>query len=163
MKNKTSLIAFALLLMFVLGCGMMKNVAKRSSTNFDPYSGGLSELLQPEISGGLVKFKLDGTRDTRDNYKSAKEAKGFTYIQEGAGVGVQVDGALVNFASSATATDELGKIAAQLKTTLAKKDKGSRFTANNGAIVGWTNGSLMCVVKSGFAKPAGNFEEAAPF
>ena len=31
------------------------------------------------------------------------------------------------------------------------------------ATVGWTNGSVMCLVKSGFAKPAGNFEEAAPF
>lgn len=161
---KTLIPCFSILLMFVLGCGVFSKNFKRSSTNFDPYSGSLSELLQSEMSTALVKFKSQGTRDTLADYKgAAKEAKAFTYVQDGAGVGVQVDGALVNYNSAAIATAELGKIAAELKTTLTKKDKGSRFTANNGAIVGWTNGSLMCVVKSGFAKPASNFEEAAAF
>jgi hypothetical protein len=47
--------------------------------------------------------------------------------------------------------------------TLTAKGKGKKFTAKNGAIAGWTNGSIMCLVTSSFAKPAGNFEEAAPF
>lgn len=154
-----------LFLLLVLGCGGMKNITSRSFTNFDPYEGGLSELLKPEISGSLIKFKLTGSRDMVAQFSGAREAKGFTYNQEATGVAaiVPVDGALVNYPSAALAQAELSKIAAGLKAPLEKKNKGQRFTANNGATVGWTNGSLLCIVKSGFAKPAGNFEESAPF
>ncbi len=152
-----------ILLIFVMGCGM-GNIAKRSSTNFDPYNGSLSELLQSEISGSLVKFKLKGTRDTLADHKDAKEAKAFSYIQEGAGVGIQLDGALINYNSSATANEKLREVAAEVKTTVKTESKGASFTAENGKIVGWTNGSLMCLVKSSAGtKPAGNFKEAAPF
>jgi len=147
-------------LLLVLGCG---NIVKRNFASFDPYKGGLSELLQSEISGGLAKFKLSGTRDSLANFAGATEAKGFTYIQEGAGVSVPIDGALVNYPSAATANEELKKIAADYKTTVAAKSKGTRFSANDGKVVGWTNGSLLCFLKSGFAKPAGNLEDAAPF
>ena len=154
-----------ILLLCVLGCGTFVKNFKRSSSNFDPYNGSLSELLQPEFSSLRVKFKSQGMRDTTADYKGeAKEAKGFTYIQEAAGVGVQVDGALVNFNSAATAKEQLQKLANELKGTITNKDKGLRFTAENGKIVGWTNGSLMCLVKSSAGtKPAANFEEAVPF
>src|SRR5215210_305474 len=79
------------LLLVVLGCGTFSKNFKRSSTNFDPYGGSLSELLPPEFSSLRVKFKSGDTRDTTAEYKGqAKEAKAFTYIQEAAGVGVQV-------------------------------------------------------------------------
>ncbi len=151
------------MLILVMGCGI-GNIVKRNSTNFDPYNGSLSELLQPELSGSLVKFKLNGTRDTLANYTNAKEAKAFTYMQDAAGVGVQLDGALINYNSSATANEELRKVADELKTTVKTESKGTSFTAENGKTVGWTNGSLMCLVKSSAGtKPAGNFKDAAPF
>jgi len=51
-----------------------------------------------------------------------------------------------------------------VKTTVKTESKGSSFAAENGKIVGWTNGSLMCLVKSSAGtKPAGNFKEAVPF
>jgi hypothetical protein len=152
-------------LMFILGCSVFKNIASRNFTDFDPYKGGLSELLKPEISGSLVTFKLTGSRDTVAQFAGALEAKGFTYNQEAKGVAaiVPVDGALVNYPSATIAQTELTKLAASLNAPLSKKNKGQRFAAKDGAFVGWTNGSLMCIVKSSFAKPAGNFEEAAPF
>ncbi len=154
-----------ILLLFALGCGTFVKNFKRSSTNYDPYGGSLSELLPPEISSLRVKFKSQGTRDTTADYKgAAKEAKGFTYIQEAAGIGVQVDGALVNFNSAAIAKEQLRKTASEVKGAITNKDKGLRFTAENGKIVGWTNGSLMCLVQSSTGtKPASNFEEAVPF
>lgn len=163
MKNLS--ICLLILLLFVLGCGTFVKNFKRSSSNFDPYSGSLSELLQSEFSSLRVKFKSEGTRDTTADYKGeAKESKAFTYIQEAAGVGVQVDGVLVNFNSAAIAKEQLQKVAGEVKGAIANKDKGLRFTAENGKIVGWTNGSLMCLVKSSAGtKPAANFEEAVPF
>lgn len=74
---------------------------------------------------------------------------------------MQVDGVLVNFNSAATAKEQLQEVAGEMKGTITNKDKGLRFTAENGKIVGWTNGSLMCLVKSSAGtKPAANFEEA---
>ena len=162
---KNLIICLSILLLFVLGCGTFTKNFKRSSGNFDPYTGSLSELLQPEFSSLRSEFKSQGIRDTTADYKGeAKEAKAFTYTQEAAGIGVQVDGALVNFNSAATAKEQLQKLASEVKGTISNKDKGLKFTAENGKIVGWTNGSLMCVVKSGAGtKPAANFEEAVPF
>ena len=162
MKKQTNLIALALLLMLVLGCGLMNNIAKRSSTDFNPYKGKLSELLQPEISSSLVKFKLSGTVDA-PSYTGATEAKAFTYMQEGSGVSVKVDGGLANYPSAAQANEKIADIAKKNKGTLTKKNGGQRFATPDGGTIAWTNGSLFCVVTSSFAKPASNFEEAAPF
>ena len=160
---KSAMLAVLIMLPLVLGCGMMKNITERSSTDFNPYKGSLTQLLKPEISGSLVKFKSKGSRDITADYFGSTEAKGFTYMQEGAGVEIQLDGALVNFPTAAAAETKLAELAAKNQATLTAKGKGKKFTAKNGAIVGWTNGSIMCLVTSGFAKPAGNFEEAAPF
>ena len=150
-------------LLLVLGCGQLKNSISRNSSNFDPYKGSLSDLLKPEISGSLVKFKLGGTRDLMSQHPGATEAKGFTYLQEAAGVSVQVDGLLVNYPSSQQAEARLRTVAAEVGATVVKKGKWQRFNTKDGATVGWTNGSIMCLAKSGFAKPASNFEESAPF
>ncbi len=159
-----SLILVALIILpLILGCGIIKNIGSRNFTDFDPYKGDLTDLLKPEISGGMVKFKSKGSRDVAADYPGSTEAKGFTYMQEGAGVEVQVDGALVNYPTATAATEKLADLAAKNEGTLTDKGKGEKFTAKNGKIVGWTNGSIMCVVVSDFAKPAGNFEEAAPF
>jgi len=159
-----SLIPVALVfLMLVLGCGQMKNITERNFSDFNPYKGSVSDLLKPELSGSLVTFKFIGSRDITADYKGAVEAKGFTYMQESGGIGAQVEGALVNFSSVADAEAYLAEISAENKGTLSKKGQGKRFTAKEGSIVGWTNGSILCVVTSSFAKPAGNFENAAPF
>lgn len=159
-----SLVPVALIfLVLVVGCGQLKNRISRSSSSFDPYQGNLSDLLKPEFSGSLVKFKINGTLDRISEHPGAKEAKGFTYLQEAAGVSVQIDGLLVNYPSSQQAETRLRTVAAEIGATVVKKGKWQRFNTKDGGTVGWTNGSVMCLVKSAFAKPAGNFEEAAPF
>ena len=160
---KSAMLAVLIILPLVLGCGALKNVVQRSSTDFNPYKGNLTELLKPEISGSLVKFKSKGSRDAAADYPGSTEAKGFTYMQEGAGVEVQVDGALVNYPTAAMAETKLAEIAGKNEGTVTTRGKGKKFTNKKGSLVGWTNGSIMCLVASNFAKPAGNFEEAAPF
>ena len=161
---KSAMLVVLIILPVILGCSIFKNAFSRNnSAKYNPYTGSLSELLQPEIKGGIVTFKFQGSRDTLSIFPGAKEAKGFTYIQEGAGVQVPVDGAVVNYATPADAESALAKEAARYSATLTSRGKGKKFTAQNGSIVAWTNGTIICLVKSQFAKPAGNFEEAAPF
>ena len=160
MKNLT--FTLFILLIFALGCNL-GNITKRNFTNFDPYKGNLSELLQSEMSRAGIKFKSEGTRDTTADFRDVKEAKAFTYLQEAVGVSIQVDGALINFNSSAAAHEQLRKSAEGVKGTIKTEGKNLSFTAENGKIVGWTNGSLVCLVKSDFAKPLENFKEIAPF
>ncbi len=160
MKNLTS--ALFILLLFALGCNL-GNITKRSFTDFDPYKGSLSELLQSEMSRAGIKFKLQGTRDTTADFRDVKEAKAFTYIQEGAGVSVPIDGALINFNTSAAAHEQLRKSADGVKATIKTEGKNLSFTAENGKVLGWTKGSLVCLVKSNLAKPTENFKETAPF
>jgi hypothetical protein len=134
---------------------------KKSTTAYSPYKGPLNELLKTEMSTGLIKFKLVATRDVLSSYAGATEARGFSYTQEGGGVSINVDGALANYPSVTQANAhivEMGK-----KYTLTKKSGGQRLSSADGKTVAWTNGSLLCVVTSGFAKPATNFETAAPF
>lgn len=138
-----------------------KSSVEKSS--FSPYKGKVNELLKPELSSGLFKFKLTGTTSDVNSYTGSTEAKGFTYMQEGAGISVKVDGALANYPTAAQAEAEIAAIAARSKGPLTKKNSGQRFVSNDGATIIWTNGSLLCVVTSGFAKPASNFEEAVPF
>lgn len=151
-------IVFVMFLAMAFSC----RDGKKSSTSFNPYKGQLNELLKSEISSSLVKFKLVGTEDA-DTYPGATEAKAFTYMQEGAGVSIKVDGALANYPTAAQAEVELGVIAKKNKGTLTKKNGGLRFVTPDGNTVAWTNGSLLCIVTSGFARPATNFEESAPF
>lgn len=160
---KSLMFVALIILPLVLGCGIMKNAVQRNSTDFNPYKGSLTDLLKPEIPGSLVKFKSKGSRDAAADYPGSTEAKGFTYMQEGAGVEVQVDGALVNYPTAATAEKKLTEIAGENQGTITTRGKGKKFTTQNGKLVGWTNGSIMCLVASDFAKPAGNFEEVAPF
>lgn len=145
--------------------GNVGSAIKKSSTNFNPYKGSLDGLLLTDLSGTLVKFKLAGKVDRTGEWKAngATEAIGFTYNQEGAGVIIPVDGVLVNFPTADQAVTALKSSAAQQKATLSRKEKGQRFATTDGAIVGWTDGSVLCIVSSKFARPAGNFEQAAPF
>ncbi len=87
---------------------------------------------------------------------------GFTYTQQGGGVEIKVDGALGNYPTAAQANTKLAEFAVSNNATLSKKGDGQRFTASDGTI-GWTKGSLLCLVKAGVAKAATNFEDAAPF
>lgn len=148
-------------LLLVLGCKGLGG--KGSSASFDPYKGKLSELLQKEISSSGLKFKLAGVEDVLSEYPGATEAKVFTYMQEGAGVQIKVDGAIANYPSAAQATDRLAQLAKQLNLSPVKKGNGQRAASSKGELVVWTNGSLICLAKSDFAKPAGNFEEAVSF
>lgn len=164
MKSMKSIIPVTLIfLLLVLGCGRFKDNMSRNSSSFAPYKGSLSELLRPELSSLSVNFKMVGTRDALSEHPGASEAKGFSYTQEGAGVSVQVDGVLVNFTSSQDAEKRLRDVAVEVGASVVSKGKWQRFSTKDGGTVGWTNGSIMCLVKSQFAKPAGNFEEAAPF
>lgn len=161
---KSALLVVLVILPVILGCSIFKNaMSKNNSAKFNPYTGSLTELLQPEIKGAIVTFNFKGSRDTLSIFPGAKEARGFTYMQDGAGVQVQVDGAIVNYPSAADAEASLAKEAARYSAALTDRGKGKKFSAQNGSVVAWTNGTIICLVKSQFAKPAGNFEEAAPF
>ena len=151
-------IVFVMFLAMAFSC----RDGKKSSTSFNPYKGQLNELLKSEMSSGQIKFKLVGTENT-DTYAGATEARAFTYTQEGAGVLIKVDGALANYPSASQAEAQIADLAKQNNGTLTKKNGGQRFVTPNGKTVMWTNGSLLCIVTSGFARPATNFEETAPF
>lgn len=147
-------------LMLVVGCGNFKNLSQKSAAK-NPYQGKLSELLPEELGSTFIKFKLVGVV-ANDTFPGSTEAKGFTYTQQGAGVEIKVDGALANYPTAAQANTKLAEFAASNSATLSKKGDGQRFTASDGT-VGWTNGSLLCLVKAGVAKAATNFEDAALF
>jgi hypothetical protein len=147
--------------MFVMAFSCRDGV-KKSTTAFDPYKGTLNELLKPEMSSGLIKFKLSGAADT-SSYGGSTEAKGFTYMQEAAGVSIKVDGALINYPTASQADAKIAELARKSNVTLTKKSGGQRFSSPDGKTVVWTNGSLLCVVASSFPRPATNFEQAAPF
>ena len=146
--------------MLVLGCGQMSNIAKKSASK-NPYPGKLSDLLPEELSSGMIKFKLVGSVDNK-TFPGATEAKSFTYMQQGAGVEIKVDGALANYPTAADANAVIADIAKTNSGTLSKKSDGQRLTASDGSVA-WTNGSLLCIEKAGVAKAATNFEEAALF
>jgi hypothetical protein len=143
----------------------LNNIIKRSSGNYDPYKGALAAVLPEDLSSGLIKFHLAAKRDATSQWKEdgATEAIGFTYNQTAAGLVIKIDGALVNFPSSQQAQAVLKRFASEKKANTSAKGNGLRFSTKEGETVGWTNGSLLCMAMSGFAKPAGNFEEAAPF
>jgi hypothetical protein len=145
-----------------LGLG---NTFKRYSGEYDPFKGSLATLLPDELAGGIVKFRLKTKNDETRSWKKkgAIEAYSFRYDQIGGGVTTEVVGVLVNFPSSERAQAELKDGLVAFDSTASPKGKGLRFSTKDGGSVGWTNGSLYCVVRSDFAKPAGNFEKAAPF
>src|SRR6185436_15162756 len=99
---RVSLQSLGIVLMMFFALAFSCSEGKKSTTAFNPYKGGLNELLKSEMSTGLIKFKLEATRDI-SSYEGATEAKGFTYMQEGGGVSVKVDGALANYPSAAQA------------------------------------------------------------
>lgn len=147
-------------LIVVLGCGNFSNISKKSVQK-NPYQDKLTDLLPEELSSGLIKFKLVGVV-ANDTLPGSSEAKGFTYMQQGGGVEVKVDGALGNYPAAAEANTKLAEFAENIGATLTKKGDGQRFTGSDGTI-GWTNGSLLCIVKAGVTKAATNFEDAALF
>jgi hypothetical protein len=143
---------------------MVGNKSKRETAKFDPYKGSVAALLPTEMSHSGLKFKRSGTTDRTSSWKAegATEAVGFTYNQVLIVI-VKIDGALINFPSSADAAAALRTTATEKGATVTAKGKGQRFTAQGGKMVAWTNGSLMCVVVGGTDPAAGNFEKAAPF
>ena len=143
----------------------LNNIIKRSSGNYDPYKGALAALLPADLDSGIIKFHLAAKRNATTEWKAdgATEAIGFTYNQTASGLSVKVDGALINFPSSQQAQAALKRYASEQKANTSAKGNGLRFSTKEGEVVGWTNGSLLCMAMSGFAKPAGNFEAAAPF
>lgn len=141
------------------------NTFKRFSGKYDPYKGTLTTLLPEDLSSGVIKFHLVTKLDATPTWKEAggTEAISFTYDQIAAGLIVKVKGMLVNFPSSERAQQVLKTNAKGNNVDATAKEKGLRFSAKEGEIVGWTNGSLVCIVYSDFARPPGNFENAAPF
>ena len=147
------------------GPGRPNQPQQSESARFDPYQGSVAALLPPSLSTGAITFSLQTKDDRMDYWKSygATDATGFTYNQTGAGVTVPLYGALVNFPSAADAAAALARAAQEQGATVEPKGRGQRFSGQQGQVVGWTNGSLLCYLKSEFERPALNFEQAAPF
>lgn len=143
------------------------NGGKRNSQNYNPYRGAVAALLPKEMSDSFSTYKVSGTSDRTSQWKSdgATDAVGFSYMQtlKTMNVGVKIDGVLMNFPSSAEAVAALKKTATEENGTVSAKAQGQRFTAEGGQMIGWTNGSLLCVVKGSTGPAAGNFEKVAPF
>jgi hypothetical protein len=137
---------------------------ERSAREFNPYKGSLAALLPAEFSDSLIKFKRTAISDKTSTWKEegAVEAVSFSYDLVSIVI-VKLEGQLLNFATSADAAGALKAIAEKNGATVTPKGDGRRFSARNGKLVGWTNGSLMCVVMGGTDPAAGNFEKAAPF
>jgi hypothetical protein len=140
------------------------NEKERSAREFNSYKGSLAALLPAEFSDSLIKFKRTAISDKTSTWKEegAVEAVSFSYDLVSIVI-VKLEGQLLNFASSADAASALKAIAEKNGATVTPKGDGRRFSARNGKLVGWTNGSLMCVVMGGTDPAAGNFEKAAPF
>ena len=147
-------------LMLVLGCGNFKNLSQKSVQK-NPYNGKLSDLLPEELSSGMIKFKLVGIAEN-DSMTGSTEAKRFTYVQQGAGVEIELNCALGNYPTAAMANEKLAEYAQKSGATLTKKGDGQRFVNSKGSIF-WTNGSLLCLIIPGVAKAGTNFEDAALF
>ncbi|MEN3369585.1 MAG: hypothetical protein V7609_1728 [Verrucomicrobiota bacterium] len=162
-----------LLILAVVGllCGYrylgLSNALKRSSGNYDPYKGALTALLPEDLSRGGMKILLVTKKDSMDTYwkdAGATEVMGFTYNQNKKEWDVEAIGVLANFPSWEQAQAALKRYASEKKATPTSKEKGLRVSLMNDQIIGWTNGSLLCVVGSGwFPGPAKIFEGAAPF
>lgn len=137
---------------------------ERTARQFNPYKDSVAALLPAEFSDSGIKFKRTATSDKTSTWKEegAVEAVSFSYNLISIVI-VKLEGQLLNFATSADARLALWAIAEKNGATLAPKGNGQRFTARNGQMIGWTNGSLMCVVMGGTNPAAGNFEKAAPF
>lgn len=137
---------------------------KPSPREFDPYHGSLTTLLPAEFSDSVLKFKRTATTDKTSSWTEhgATEAVSFNYDLI-AIVIVKIEGGLVNFRTSADAVAALEVTAAGHGATVAPKGNGQRFSAQNGQIIGWTNGSVLCLVAGGTGPAAGNFEKGAPF
>ena len=140
-----------------------------SARGFDPYKGSLRTLLPAEFSNAElsalgIKFKQVSASDRTSSWKrqGVGEAVRFNYNLVSM-VTVKIEGELVNFSTSSEAVAALKAMATENEATVASKGNGQRFSAKNGRMVVWTNGSLLCVVIGGTDPAAINFEKAAPF
>ncbi|MDP9100051.1 MAG: hypothetical protein M3N48_13835 [Verrucomicrobiota bacterium] len=83
---------------------------KRSSTNFDPYKGSLSDLLLPQLGSDIdvIKFKLASKKDATTEFQktAAGVTEGMVFVyDEEAGMGSMkisftLEGRIADFISS---------------------------------------------------------------
>lgn len=131
------------------------------SSSFNPYQDSLETLLPKDISLGSIKFKQETIRKL--SFKGATEAIESNYIMEANGIGVAVQFKVANFPSEQVAESAIKTAALEKTAALQTKKTGHRFTDQDGRAIVWTNGSLLCIAYSQFAKTTSNFEEAMPF
>jgi hypothetical protein len=164
MKSLSSLAPILLLIFACRICNLSGNTVVPEDLN--PYKGAVRNLPPKELSLGLIKFKLDTSESTQ--FKGATEAVQANYTMQAGTISVSVQLIVANF-SSAQDVRPLMQVAANEKHgVLEPKTKsgttvGQRFTDEDGKVIIWSNGSLICIARSDFPKTTSNFEEALPF
>jgi post-segregation antitoxin (ccd killing protein) len=164
MKTISSLAPLLLLIFACRLCSLSGNTVNPNDLN--PYKGSVKDLLPKELSVGLVKYKLDTSQTT--HFKGATEAVQANYTMEAGSISVQIQLVVANFSSSQDVEAAMQAAAKEKNATLEQKTKnamtvGQRFTDENGRAIIWSNGSLICIVRSTASGTTSNFEGALPF
>ena len=164
MKTITTLAPLLLLIFACRLCSLSGNNIDPSKLN--PYTGTIRELLPLKTNDGLIEFKF-GT-STAGTMQGATEARQANYTMQAGSISTSVQLQVANFSSAEAAREAMQAAAEEKGATLASKTKagetvGKRFTDQEGKAIVWSNGSLMCIAYSQFAKTTSNFEESLPF
>jgi hypothetical protein len=161
------LVNIAPMLLLIFACKMCGSTGKTlTASELNPYRGTLEELVPKEKSLGLIKFKQTTLRHI--TFPGAQDAVDTAYEQSAGSIVVGAQLKVVNFTSSQSAEAAIQLAANEKAAVLQTKTKsgrsvGQRFTAQNGQAVVWTNGSLLCIAYSQFAKTTSNLEDVLPF
>lgn len=158
--------ATAVLCVVVLACNIF-------SKSYDPYKGKLDDLVPEKLKAGYINISLKNKRQldkenfTKD-FSNAVEGIKVEYMTEAGNVEIPVNLEVINFESKSSAGRTMSKLAQLLNFTQETKRKNGkslsdRYVSKDRTMVVWTNGSLLCSLKSEFAQPTKNLEEALPF
>lgn len=133
-----------------------------TATDLNPYHGPLEELVPKEKSLGLIKFKQTTLRHIA--FQGAQDAVEAVYESSAGSIVVGAQLKVANFPSSQAAEAAIQLAAKEKAAVLQTKTKsgrsvGQRFTAQNGQAIVWTNGSLLYIPYSQFARTTSNLQD----
>lgn len=169
-SNLKSLVAIVFIILpLILGCETLRTV-KRGFTGdysekFNPYTGALLSLLENEIKNGQTEtFKHQESSDATPQNPKSKEARRFTYLHQIEGKQTnKVSGVIANFPTAELAEAELSKLATEMKVPITRRVNGKKIISKDGKFIGWTNGTIACVIQSDSPESVDTFAHTAPF
>ncbi|MEK7722975.1 MAG: hypothetical protein AAB336_01375 [Acidobacteriota bacterium] len=166
---RSAVIIVFIILPFILGCETLRTV-KRGLTSdylekFNPYTGNLLSLLENEIKNGQAEtFKHQDSSDATSQNPKSKEARKFTYLHQIEGKQTnKVSGVIGNFPNVEAAESKLSELASEMQVPITRRVKGKMIISKDGKFIGWTNGTILCVIQSDSAYSVDAFAHTAPF